>query len=148
MHDAGVAKHPAGRQRLDGGLARLLAEMDAASGAPADRATAHSSSAVSGSGSCRRTSSTSARLPRKKLWMLPRTLRLATRIGSGDVLGQLCLRPGALVRAGGAVSSGLPKPMKGCVALLALANWRRALSEATEGSTVMACRLVSQAALA
>lgn len=38
--------------------------------------------------------------------------------------------------------------MNGRVALLALANWRRDLRLATEGSTVMAWRLISQEALA
>jgi hypothetical protein len=72
-------------------------------------------------------------LPRKNCDSGARTERLATRDPE-----QLCRSQALLSRPVGPTSKGLPKPMKGCAALLALANWRSALSEVTEGRIVTA----------
>ena len=61
---------------------------------------------------------------------------------------QLCRCQALRSVPSGPASSGLPKPMKGRVARLALANWRSALRLATEGSTVKGLRCISQAASA
>ena len=120
------------------------------SATPKPRATAQSSFAASGRGPCLRICVTSASPSRMAGGKTPRRSAVNAETRCSGAVGHDCLDRASSARlayvASGPSSKGLPKPIRRRLAWLSLARWRSALSDETDGSTVMALLLASQAA--